>query len=256
MSTMKRQNAPVSARILRMKVTNVFLLSLDRGYLLVDTGYEYDWDRLLENLAREGVRPGEIRFLFLTHAHDDHAGLVKRLIEANPEIRLIASERAAEILSLGRHNYGPEAGYVSRRVRALLAVKAKFDKKWTHAFPPYVIRENDILIGGDTALRDAGVPLDGRILVTPGHTDDSVSLLFDDGTWISGDAAADFLAFAGTRHCVISVNDLDAYYRNWDKILDAGCTRVFPSHGKPFPAALLRRDLRKHKKENIVPLVY
>ena len=40
-------------------------------------------------LAKQGVKPEEIRFLFLTHHHDDHSGLINDLASIDPEIRLI-----------------------------------------------------------------------------------------------------------------------------------------------------------------------
>jgi glyoxylase-like metal-dependent hydrolase (beta-lactamase superfamily II) len=42
--------------------------------------------------------------------------------------------------------------------------------------------------------------------------------------------------FAGTKYCVILIQDLEQYYRTWTKILEAGAKQIFPGHGKPFPA--------------------
>jgi glyoxylase-like metal-dependent hydrolase (beta-lactamase superfamily II) len=70
-------------------------------------------------------------------------------------------------------------------------------------FPPYRLRNCDILVTGHTGLREIGIPLDGKIIETPGHTVDSVSILFDDGDCLIGDAAANFLWFAGTKYCVV-----------------------------------------------------
>jgi glyoxylase-like metal-dependent hydrolase (beta-lactamase superfamily II) len=43
-------------------------------------------------------------------------------------------------------------------------------------------RPVDVLIAGETKLRDVGVDLEGRIIPTPGHTVDSISIVFDDGS--------------------------------------------------------------------------
>lgn len=135
---------------------------------------------------------------------------------------MVASRLAAEGLATGKHINMPGGGYINRRVAFLLSFKAKFDKSWTHAFPPRPFRPDDRAIDGDCALRDIGIELDGEIVATPGHTRNSISLVFADGTAIVGDAAADFLAWAGTKHCVISVNDLDAYYESWRKLIARG----------------------------------
>jgi len=67
-----------------------------------------------------------------------------------------------------------------------------------------------------------------------------------------GDAAANFLQFAGTKHCIIYIEDMDAYYGSWRKLISAGATRIIPAHGKPFAVEELQRDLGKNKKSNMV----
>ncbi len=79
--------------------------------------------------------------------------------------------------------------------------------------------------------------------------------MFDDGDCIAGDAAANFLQWAGAKYCVISVDNLEQYYASWEKLISAGARRIFPSHGKPFSVAALQRNLGKHKKENMFPFV-
>ena len=238
---------------IKLKLTNCFLVPHKTSYLLVDTGYEYEWDRLTQQLAKHGVRVNDISHLILTHAHDDHAGLAARLLAENPAIVLVASRLAAEGLALGKHLNAAGAGYVNRRVGFLLSLKGRFDKRWTHTFPPCPFRRGDLPIDGDCTLRDIGIDLDGKIVATPGHTRDSISLVFGDGTAIAGDAAADFLGWAGTKHCVISMNDLDAYYESWRKLAASGAHTIFPAHGKPFPAARLDEDIGRQRKEHMVP---
>jgi hydroxyacylglutathione hydrolase len=155
-------------------------------------------------------------------------------------------------LERGTHINSPRAGYVNRRIACLLWVKARFDTGWTHSFPPFRPRAQDLLIRGDTGLREIGLDLDGTILETPGHTKDSLSIVLGDGRCFVGDAAAAFPEFAGTRHCAISLNDWDQYYQSWDKLLSCGASHIFPAHGKPFPATKLVKDLKKNKKTNMV----
>jgi hypothetical protein len=105
----------------------------------------------------------------------------------------------------------------------LLSLKGRFDKRWTHTFPPCPFRDGDLPIDGDCTLRDIGI------------------------------AAADFLAWAGTKHCVISMHDLDAYYESWRKLAASGTRTIFPAHGKPFPVARLHEAIGKQRKEHMVP---
>jgi glyoxylase-like metal-dependent hydrolase (beta-lactamase superfamily II) len=133
-----------------------------------------------------------------------------------------------------------------------LSLKQKVDKKWTHTFPPYLIRKNDILITKETTLKEIGIDLNGKIIATPGHSLDGISILFDDGDCIMGDAAANFLQFAGTKYCIISIDNLDECYENWRKIIAGDAQQIFPAHGKPFNVEKLKKNLGKNKKKNMV----
>ena len=107
------------------------------------------------------------------------------------------SSLAKNILATGKHDHPHGGGHVNRRVHLLLSLKGRVDKKWTHTFPPYTVRPNDVLIAGNTRLKDIGIAADGTLLETPGHSSDSIAVLFDDGNCFAGDAAANFLQFAG-----------------------------------------------------------
>ena len=49
----------------------------------------------------------------------------------------------------------------------------------------------------------------------------------------------------------MALNDIKEYYRSWTMLLNAGARWIYPSHGQPFDANLLRRDMGKHGR--IVP---
>ena len=55
------------------RVVNNYLFAIDEGYILIDTGYENGFARFQRNLKKLHIQPSEIKFIFLTHAHDDHA---------------------------------------------------------------------------------------------------------------------------------------------------------------------------------------
>ncbi len=238
----------MKVRSFKLHYTNCFLLQHDAGWLLIDTGYVWEQAAFLKGLAASGVRLQEITHLFLTHAHDDHAGLLNFLVTAHPMLSIIMSEEAAARLPGGRHVIEEGGGYITRRMRFLANMKARFDKRWDHTFPPYTPRPVDRLIPASTRLDELGVNLQGTLIPTPGHTEDSFSLLMDDGDCYCGDAAANFFAFAGTRKCVVWVSDLTEYYRSWDRLLSAGARRMYPSHGKPFPSKDLAAQRGRHKR--------
>jgi len=239
-------------KTIRLKFTNCFLIPIEKKYLLIDTGYEFEWQDFTEGLRKNNVQINDIKYLLLTHHHDDHAGLLNNITEANPDITIIASKLAKEYLAQGKHINFPGAGYINKRIAFVLKLRSKLKKNWTHTFPKFIMRSLDILIEKDSKLADLNINLNGKILLTPGHTRDSISLLLDNGYCFSGDAAANFLQFLGLKYCVISVNSLDDYYNSWDKIIDNKALIIFPAHGKSFTADKLVKYLRKNKKKNMV----
>lgn len=58
-----------------------FLLTSPEGPVLVETGPESTYPRLQAALRQEGVDPKEIRHVFVTHIHLDHAGAAWRLAQ-------------------------------------------------------------------------------------------------------------------------------------------------------------------------------
>lgn len=115
------------------------------------------------------------------------------------------------------------------------------------------MRDCDIIVKEGTKLRDIGIPVDGKIIETPGHTVDSISILLDDGDCFVGDAAAAMLSFTGTKNCVIFICNMKTYYESWEKIMKEGAQRILPAHGKPFSVTKLKKNIWKNKAKNIVP---
>uniref|UniRef100_A0A7C2BYH2 MBL fold metallo-hydrolase n=1 Tax=Thermus islandicus TaxID=540988 RepID=A0A7C2BYH2_9DEIN len=63
------------------RVIASFLLDSGEGPVLIETGPESTYARLEAALRAEGVLPEEVRHVFVTHIHLDHAGAAWRLAE-------------------------------------------------------------------------------------------------------------------------------------------------------------------------------
>ena len=82
-------------------------------------------------------------------------------------------------------------------------------------FPPYMTREDDILVTEEVGLRELGRGwMEGSTTIL-GDSSDSIPPALPDGGWLVGDAAANMPGVAGTKYCVPPVEDLDQYDRNW-----------------------------------------
>jgi endoribonuclease LACTB2 len=72
----------------------------------------------------------------------------------------------------------------------------------------------------------------GEILSTPGHSDDSVSLLLDDGSVFTGDLTSPSL-IGDDRAGVIAA-------ANWRLLKERGAARVYPGHGPAWSLSAVR----------------
>ena len=239
---------------IKLKLTNCFLIPVNNKYLLVDTGYEFEYDDFTAKLQKNNINLSDIDYLFITHCHDDHVGFVSRLKNQNPKLKLIISQVGTTFCQTGKHNNIQGSGYINKRIAFVLWIKGKTDKKWTHTFPKFSIQENDIIVSSDCDLNKIAININARIIMTPGHTLDHMSLVLNTGECISGDAAANFPGFLGLKKCIVLVNDLDEYYKSWERMIEAGAKRIIPSHGEPFCVEELKRNIRKNKKDNMVLL--
>ncbi len=235
---------------IRLSMSTGYLIPCDGGYLQIDTGYEWDYSLYRQRLNQIGIPLDKIRHVFLTHHHDDHSGFLNELTR-DTDVTLIAHEHAVNLLQSGENDKSRGGGYVSSRVKFLAELKMRLDPKWTLAFPPFQIRATDILVSGDDnqLLRDFGLP--GQVLYTPGHCVDHISLVLDSGEAFCGDAAADMLRWAGTKYCTVFMTDMDTAYQSWDRLLEAGAKRIFPAHGRPFPAETLSANRGRIRNQDL-----
>lgn len=246
---------------IKLSVTNCYLIKSDENYVLIDTGYAEDWELFRKNIETAGIHLSQISHLILTHHHDDHCGFLHAILNENASIRVVMSGLCAELIQKGENDLTHGGGLLNKRIAFLMRYKQlyvslqvgkKIGEEKNLMFAPYYARACDIILREDTALRDIGIPLNGRIIFTPGHTADSFSVIFDDGRCFVGDAAANMLNFAGTKNCVIFICDMDEYYRSWNRLIVEGALQIYPGHGNVFDVEKLKANLGKNKQENLV----
>lgn len=86
------------------RVVNNYLIPSEAGRILIDTGYAGGFAHFQKMLAKHGVRPEEIRYVFLTHAHDDHAGFLNEVLAATGA-DVILHPGAVEGLKRGQNSF-------------------------------------------------------------------------------------------------------------------------------------------------------
>jgi glyoxylase-like metal-dependent hydrolase (beta-lactamase superfamily II) len=73
-------------------------LSLGKEAMIIEGGISGIADLILKQLKELEIEPGKIRYIALTHTHSDHIGAVPYLKKLYPDIKIIASSLAAELL--------------------------------------------------------------------------------------------------------------------------------------------------------------
>ena len=220
--------------------TQCYLLNCTGGYLLIDTDYPRYYRRFARKLGNLGIAMSDIKYLLLTHHHDDHAGFAAELVRSTG-CQVIAHRHAVLPLSQGRSEGTDNP--VNWRCRATLALYTLRHTEYT--FPPLLLTERDLVVEGNDESILQGIGIDGVILHTPGHTRDSISVLLSDGSAFVGDAAMNFLRWTGMGHRPIVVENIGIVYESWQKLRDRGARVIYPSHGKPFAATELRTPAQK-----------
>ncbi len=217
-------------------VTNCWLLPCTEGYLLIDTCYSNVYPRFLKILKQMNIGLDEIRYLLLTHHHEDHAGFAAQL-SADSGCRIIAHEKALNQLALGRSADAMKP--LNRRTRAAYSAFGLLRK--ISGYPPVELSVTDFIIFGDNETLLPQLGIDGEILETPGHTADSISVLLHDGSLFPGDAAMNFLKPCGLKYRPIYAEDYRDVKQSWEKLIAKGARKVYPSHGSPFSSDRLKR---------------
>lgn len=225
-------------------VTTSYLLPCRDGYLLIDTGYPSDYSKFVQALNQIKIDLKGIKYLLLTHSHDDHCGFAAELIK-NSGARAIASKEALSNLENGKMSLRGKT--INKRIFILTSIY-NFFKHRDYKFPPVSLTKKDIIINGDDLEFLKSIGINGIIINTPGHTNDSVSVVMEDGRAFVGDAAMNLLNYAGADYRPIFYIDLKLVFESWKKILKKGANKIFPAHGEPFDSSILENNLAKYCK--------
>ncbi len=223
-------------------VTTSYLLPCNGGYLLIDTGFPKDLNKFLIALKQIKVDIKEIKYLLLTHSHDDHAGFAYE-ITTNSGTIIVTSQKSIHPLRDGIMKWsGHTVNKLIHTVTSLYNLLKRRDCK----FHPLMLRDRDIIIVGDDEQFLKTIGVKGMIIYTPGHSMDSISVIMDDGRVFCGDAAMNFLNSLGADYRPIFISDDTQVFLSWRKIIDRGGKKIYPAHGKPFDSAILIRGLARY----------
>ena len=179
--------------------TNTYLLTGERGSLLIDTDYAGTLSAFYKEIKRHEVKVRDITYVLATHYHPDHMGLVSQLMEQG--VRLLLMDVQLPYV----HFSDP----IFRRERHL-------------NYRP--IREGDATVIRCEESRSflGTLGICGEIIHTSSHSADSVSVLLDDGDCFVGDLEP--------MEYLEAYEDNGGLRADWDLILSHQPRRIFSAH--------------------------
>ncbi len=156
-----------------LPLSNAFLIC-DRKNILVDAGCQNDFPQLARQLGERGVKPESLAAVVLTHIHFDHCGCAAELRKRG--VPVVACAESKKALQEGRQE---ASALHSLAPKLLLSTLGNLIPR---AFPAV---EVDVPVSGQMELSEFGV--EGRIELTPGHTQNALSVVLADGSACVGD---------------------------------------------------------------------
>lgn len=233
------------------RIVNNWIYEIYDGFVLIDTGYENGYLRLKKQLSMHKISLRDIRYIFLTHAHDDHAGFLNEILSEVATIKVIMSDKSLTTLFRGQNSFD---GGCTSRLALFFCNMMKVFGKGQHRFPSLSSDfTNRCILVTQENRTEIEKALCGKIIDTPGHTEDSISLLLNDGVLFCGDAAMNGLP--SLNRITIWVGNQQAYLQSWKSIVAHSPKMIYPGHGKPFRYTKLLDNMENVHKMVLYPLI-
>ena len=184
---------------LRYGNTNTFYISGTDGGLLVDTDWAGTLPQFFKAIKAAGIEMKVITSLLITHYHPDHMGLAGELQQLGVKLLMVDVQRPF--------------------IHSSDEIFAR-DKRLT--FRPVDEDAATVISCAESreVLKQLGI--DGEILHTPSHSEDSISLVLDDGSCFVGDLEPlAYLAGYDENHALES---------DWELIMRRRPKRILYAH--------------------------
>lgn len=179
--------------------TNTFFIRGTSGNLLIDTDYAGTLSLFYKELKKNTIRLNDITYVLATHYHPDHIGLVSELMKSG--IKLLLMDTQIEYVHFSDEIFirDKHMKYMPINEKAAFSIKCEESRAFLH-----------------------GMGIEGEILSTPSHSNDSISLILDNGLCFVGDLEP--------------IDYLDAYEKNmkleddWKLVMSHNPKIIFYAH--------------------------
>lgn len=212
--------------------SNVFVISYNQKYLLIDTSIHSNEKKLLKALDRLGATKENLIALILTHSHFDHVANAQKIKQIfDTKIYIHSSEK---------RDLQDAIVKVPKGISAISSFFSYLGSKSAEKFK-FAKAQPDVCVEDSFDFMDIGLNI--TILHTPGHSIGSMSIIVDEEIAIVGD-----LMFGVFYNGIIPpfADFFSEMVSSWGRLLETECKIFLPSHGSERNKELVQKKYEKY----------
>ena len=219
--------------ILPMGMINAHLVASGDKYILVDAGIPGSEERIGKALKHHGLAFKDIGLIVITHAHGDHAG------SASAVQKISGAPVLAHEAELPYFQQNKPMTYCPTGLFGRFFLKTGRPTRPYEAFTP------EILLNGTESYDLAEWGVSGTVVVTPGHTEGSLSVTLTNRDALVSDLVASGIllggiAMRGRVKAPPFQDDAQLVAKELMGLIDKGMETFYLGHGGPLTATEVR----------------
>jgi glyoxylase-like metal-dependent hydrolase (beta-lactamase superfamily II) len=201
---------------LKYSNTNTYLIEGDKGTILFDTGWAGTFVAFCSELGEKHKALQDIDYLLISHFHPDHMGIAGEIAECGPKVLIM-----------------------DLQLPYIHSSDVIFGKENNRFFKPISEKDLKVISVDKSRAFLTSIGINGEIIYTPGHSDDSIPLYLDDGSLFVGD--------------LNPLYELDMHKgtdieKSWNNLLRFNPSRIYYGHAKT--ATIAENDMPVETEEN------
>lgn len=149
---------------LRYGNTNTFLIRGKSGYLLIDTDYAGTIQAFYGAIKKYNIKVSDISYVLATHYHPDHIGLVSELMKQGVKLLVVDTQCSHIHYSDEIFSRDKRLNYETINEKGARVISCKESREFLK-----------------------GIGIEGEIISTTSHSEDSISMVLDNGVCMVGD---------------------------------------------------------------------
>jgi glyoxylase-like metal-dependent hydrolase (beta-lactamase superfamily II) len=217
---------------LSLGMVNAYLVKTNKSIFLIDTGFAMTRSKLEDALEMEGVKPGDIKLVIITHGDIDHIGNGAYL-QKKYGLKIAVHEADAWLCTSGksiqnRKRISSPLSKIKSSILRALIIKPLMKKYPLEAFEP------DMILTEGQDFKNEG--FDARVVHIPGHSKGSIGIFTAEGDFFSGDT------INNRKKPTVAdiVENETTLAESLEKIKTLNIRTIYPGHGKPFSRTELK----------------